>query len=94
MAKTKVKLIRVSEEIHERMNTLRGELTYTEFVAQVIRVHEAMQTCAQIYCSNGKFFTDLSDARGESILESVRTKTLPTLPTIYACIGEDDALLK
>ncbi len=92
--KKKVKLLRVSEELHERVTELKNNLSYTEFVAQLIQMYEAMQARPQKYFSEGKFFDDLAEARGNAIIEAVKNKSIPTLPTIYICIGEYDALLK
>lgn len=83
-------VIRVKSDTYVLINKLRGNMTFDAFILNAVTCTEAMATKEQIYIVGERAFKDLLDARGQAIVNAVRTNSTPVFPTICIPMGQDN----
>ena len=90
MSDKKDVVIRISRQNHKR---LKGFVNDGETTNQIMKkMLDAMELVANgkmIFISNNKIFTDIAEARGESIMSAVKDKAIPIWPEIALVFDED-----
>lgn len=84
------KVIRVHKKTYDMIRELKGKMTFDDFILNAITFTEGIAKKEHIYVVGDKAFSDLIDARGESILRAVKQSQPPKFPTICIPIGEDN----
>lgn len=61
---------------------------FNKFIELLLDVYEGLQTAEVFYAT--KLYKDPSEARGEAILQAVKSKTPVEFPKMVVVMGEDD----
>ncbi len=88
----KDKVVRISDENYAQIRALGENFEKKPSLNQLLAL--LLQTASTAIEGNRmyavKLYTDLADARGEAIMQSVRTKQPPEMPYIVAVLGRDE----
>lgn len=98
MAQRKDAVIRISAENHDRLReimvnlraTQGKKLTKNQLVEMMLDSLHQIQNSEMIYIVGDKVYREISDARGQAIMDAVKSKEVPSWPEIAIIIGSDD----
>ncbi len=98
MAQRKDAVIRISAENHDRLreimvnlrSTMGKTLTKNQMMEMMLDSMEKIQHSEMVYIVRNVAYREISDARGQAILEAVKKKEIPEWPEIAIIVGYDD----
>lgn len=98
MSKKKDVVIRISEENHIRLKRLmetrtnsKGKKpTTNQLLDSMLLSLENVENGKMVYLVDDKCFYEVSDARGEAIVRSVKNKKPVTMPMVAVIVGKDE----
>ena len=67
----------------------RKKVSHSRFLEECCRLGEMLLTEGEIYLAAGKLYTDLAEARGAAVMESLKTKKKPEAPFKVILTGTD-----
>lgn len=88
-AKRTSRPIRISNELADELNELKGSLTYDQLIHRLKDLYNTYEDNPMMYLSHGELFDDIRDARGHACLVAAQAEEIPVMPTIYLQIGQD-----
>lgn len=97
MAQRKDVVMRISDANHKRLKQLmtavvesgKKKPAINQLLEEMLDSMETLTNGEVLYLVEDKIFNDLTEARGECILNAVKKKEIPEWPKIVVVIGHD-----
>lgn len=93
------KTMRIHRRVYAELNRLkdvyaekneRRNVSFSSFLLECCRIGEMLLTGQECYEASGKLYEEIEAARGEAIMESVRTGEPARPPVIMLRLGKDE----
>lgn len=103
MAQREDSIVRISKANYKKLQALMLDLkeeswdgkiagrkpTLNQMMEKLLDSMDTVKSGEIYYLVAGKAFADVSVARGEAIMEAVKSKSIPMWPSVAVVIGED-----
>lgn len=67
-------------------------VSFSDFLTECCKLGDLLLTGQELYAVANRLYTDLETARGEAIVESVRTKRAAVAPDVLLRVGRDELM--
>lgn len=83
------RIMRVETGVYNRIKDLKEKSTFSDYLTMMLDLTEAYLNNPEYYLVEDRTYTDLAEARGQSLLKAVKANKPPELPKILLLVGED-----